>query len=146
MQANISRFGRWVLPAILLVACTGCPSIIIETDPPPEAVLAGTWQFTTEQDTELTDTFFVFDNRGQLDKVIYKVGDNATVTDNSPRGTVTLSGNTVTISATFAGSGQVINGTLNETQDVIQGNSGTQLRIGSIEVDIDNGAITLTKQ
>jgi len=142
-SSNVCRWWR-LAAGTIVVLCGAC--ITVDTTPPPEAILAGTWQLTTEQTTELTQTFFTFDSAGQLDKVTYKIGDNATITDNSPRGTVSVSGASVTIDATFAGSGQIINGTLNDENDVITGDSGTVIRFLSIEINVDNGAITLTKQ
>jgi hypothetical protein len=123
----------------LLVA--GCPS----PTPPPEAILAGTWELTTEETTELEQTLLTFDANGNLDKVVYQIG-NITFTDNNPRGSTTVNGQTVTIDATFAGSGQIFNGTLNADNTVITGTSGTVIRFGNLTIDIDNGAVTLTKQ
>lgn len=145
MDRRRGGYANLLLSAGLgLLVGGGCPPV--DTTPPPEAILAGTWQLMTEQATELNQTFLTFDSSGQLDKVTYKIADNATITDNSPRGTTTVNGQSVTIDATFAGSGQLMNGTLNDDNTVITGNSGTVVKFLSIEINVDNGAITLTRQ
>ncbi len=146
-SSHVRGLFVWGLTLAALASAWGCGMIeIVPSTPPPEAVLEGTWKLTTENDVGLTQTFFTFDARGQLDKVTYKVGQNTTVTDNSPTGHTTVLGNSVTIDSSFAGSGQVLKGTLDETKTVITGQTGTEIQFGNISISVDNGAITLTKQ
>lgn len=121
----------------------GC---VIETTPPPESVLAGTWQLTTPTSSTLTQTYLTFDTNGNLSKIVYKIGTSATVTDNSPWGVADVNGKSVTINSQFAGNGLILNGTLNDTNTVIQGTNGTEIRVGSLTITVDNGPVTLTKQ
>lgn len=145
------RGSQWrgmtvVVAALGSLMCGGCPPIVINVTPPPEAVLEGVWQLTTDESTDVNQTFLTFDATGDLIRVVYQIGDDTTVTDNSPRGTVDVNGKAVTIDSTFAGSGQIIRGTLNEDNTVITGNQGTEVRIGDTLISVDNGTVTLTKQ
>lgn len=131
------------LAALVAFSTGGCP--IVDPTDLPEAVLQGTWKLTTDQSDDLSETFLIFDARGDLSRVEYKVG-SVTFTDNSPVGRSDVDGKNVTIDATFAGSGQVFRGTLNDDNTVIEGSAGTTIKFGSIEIDVDNGAVRLEKQ
>ncbi len=133
----------FALALVLLPLLSACDIQIV---PPPEAVLAGTWRLETSQDTTLTQTYLTFNDYGELSKIVYKIGSNATVTDNSPHATVSVDGLNVSITSQFAGNGLVINGTLNEAHTVITGQQGTEIHIAGLTISIDQGTVTLTKQ
>lgn len=135
------------IAALVLVALASAPGCITITPvPPPEAVLAGTWKLTTAQSTDLVQTLFTFDARGQLDQVSYKVGGNVTITNNAVLAKTSVDGENVTIISAFVGNSIIFNGTLNADQTVITGTTGTEIKLGGITISIDNGAMTLTRQ
>jgi hypothetical protein len=120
---------------------SGCIVVI----PPEESELHGTWELTTEQSTDLTQTLLTFDDRGRLTSASYTIA-GVTVTDDAISGTSRVDGNNVTITYTFAGNSVSFTGTFNADKTVITGEAGTEIRLGGITISIDNGAVTLTKQ
>jgi hypothetical protein len=128
-----------VAPVLLLAAFNGCSW----TEP---SVLEGTWVVTVESVPDLEELLLTFDATGNIETVQYKIGDNAIITVPDPIGTTSVDGNTVTISVTFNSNTLAFNGTLNEEEDVITGSLTTLITVGAIEVKINNGPATLTKQ
>jgi hypothetical protein len=108
-------------------------------------VLAGTWQLTQETNEQLTDFFLTFDNSGNLAQISFTVGDFVTVAAPITSATVSVQGNAVQITTEFIGGNLTLNGTLNETNNVIQGQLTTTITVFGISIIIDNGAATLTK-
>lgn len=141
---SVKSIGRLlILIMSLAIVGAGCPSM----EPPAEAVLAGTWKVeTTPQEDDLTQLFLTFDQNGALQTVMYQVTDNAVITVPSPLGTTNVEGQEVTISSTFLGNSLSFDGTLNATNDVIEGNITITITVGGIVITIDNGEATLTKQ
>ena len=76
-------FG-WGLGLVLTAGCIPFP--IGNTEPPAEAILEGTWKVITQDDTELTSLFWVFNESGDLTEIRYVVAD-ATITESKPLGT-----------------------------------------------------------
>lgn len=122
----------------------GCPAL--DTSPPPEAVLAGAWKLVTSQTTQLTETYLTFDDRGELETITYKIGGNATITNERPQYETEVDGDSVRIESNFFGNGLTFIGTLNAEQTEITGQSGTEFRLGFVTVSIDNGPLSLVRQ
>ncbi len=140
----VKAIGRMLMVvAPLALVAAGCPT----TEPPAEAVLAGTWEVsTTPEESDLTQLLLTFNQNGDLQTVTYQVSDNTVITVPSPLGNTNVEGQEVTISSTFLGNSLSFSGTLNETNDVIEGNITTTITVGGIVITIDNGEATLTKQ
>ncbi len=122
----------------------GCPAW--DTSPPPEAVLAGTWKLVTSQTTQLTETYLTFDDRGELVTITYKIGSNATITNERPQYETEVAGDSVRIESNFFGNGLTFIGELNAEQTEITGQSGTEFRLGFVTVSLDNGPLSLVRQ
>jgi hypothetical protein len=128
------------VPFVSLFA--GC----VSPPPPPEAVLAGTWAVTVENNPDLKLLLLTFDSNGNLQSIEYQVGSNAVITVPAPLGATNVDGNAVTISVSFNNNTLAFNGTLNDTQTVITGDITTLIVVGGLEISINNGPATLTKQ
>jgi hypothetical protein len=139
-RASLKTIGRLLMLAAPLAAlAAGCPS----NQP---SVLEGTWVVTVQANPDLQQLQLTFDARGKLTTVTYKLGDNAVIVVPSPVGSGTVSGQDVTITATFRGNGLEFEGTLNDADTIITGSLTTHIVVGSVVVVIDNGPATLTKQ
>jgi hypothetical protein len=136
---------KWALLSVapLAVLPIGCGGTF---PPPAEAILAGTWALTTPSTVALTQLLLTFDGNGDLTTVTYEVGGGITITDSSPSSTTRVDGKSVTISTEFFGNTLAFEGTLNDTDTVIDGSFTTRIAMGSIVITIDNGPGTLTKQ
>lgn len=111
----------------------------------PESKLAGTWHFKTD-DGAVQDIFLTFNTAGKLDRVRYQVGDVAALTDENPRGTASVDGDTATISTTF-GLGELrFSGQFNADETAIIGNTTLRFALFTFSLTIDNGGATLTRQ
>ncbi|MHC4444242.1 MAG: hypothetical protein ACYTF1_25020 [Planctomycetota bacterium] len=137
MMKNTMMF--MLLLAIPFTLVNGC------LPPPPEAVLAGTWQLTHETDQPLTDFFLTFDSSGNLVKLSFTVGDNITVESPIKSATVSVQGTAVQITTEFMAGNLTFNGTLNETNNIIQGRLTNTITVFGISIIIDNGVATLTR-
>ena len=131
---------RKLLLAIPFTLVSGCVS-----PPPPEAVLAGTWQLTQETDEQLTDFFLTFDSSGNLVKLSFTVGDNITVESPITSATVSVQGAAAQITTECMAGDLTFNGTLDETNNIIQGQLTSTITVFGISIIIDNGAATLTR-
>ena len=127
---------------VLFAGCISSGSSL----PPEEAILADTWELTGDPVANLDSLTFTFDDRGDLETIVYQLSGTSRVTDTDPRGDVTVNGSEVTIDATILGNGTVFTGTLNNSNTQIIGELTTRLQIGSIVAEQDQGAATLTRQ
>ena len=137
---NPSRTLSLGLALATLALYTGC----IIVSPAEEAALHGTWELTTDQSTDLTQTLLTFDTKGQLTSVSYTAA-GVTVTNDNIAGTSHVSGNNVTISTTFGLNSLNFIGIFNADKTVITGEGGTSATLGGITISVDNGPVTLTK-
>ncbi len=139
-----NRLPLVLVGTALLVAMVGCPS----PTPPPEAVLAGTWQLVPTEvlDPPLTSWLLTFDTDGNLTKVVYTFSDAATATWDNPPSATNVDGTSVYISVTNGANGLTFSGTLDSTNTVITGTVTATLAVGNAIVTIDHGPATLTKQ
>ena len=133
---------RWILGLMsifLTMILTGCA-------PPPEAVLEGAWKLTPDDDTGLSETLLTFDQKGKLSAITFKL-DALTITYDKVLCTkTTVDGAAVTIDTTFLASSLIFNGTLNSDQTIIAGTVTMRIQISSLNISIDEGSATLTKQ
>jgi hypothetical protein len=147
MQMECRKWNR--LPALvvgcaLLLTMAGCPA----PTPPPEAVLAGTWQLVPSQTftPALTNWFLTFNSDGDLTQISYTFAGFATVTLNNPPSATNVNGSSVFISSTVSGNGLTFSGTLNSTNTVATGTLSSNLVVGGVTISVDQGPATLTKQ
>ncbi len=120
----------------------GCQTV--PTTPPPEAVLAGTWDLATDQDLGLTKTVLVFDQLGRIEEM-QSVFLAITVTERDVHRSTVVSGSNVTISTT---TNLIFQGTFNDDFTVATGQLSTEFTIPftSTQITIDQGDATLTKR
>ncbi len=134
--------------AILLSLCM-MPVLIFSgcaAPPPPEAVLSGTWQLTTDQPSTLPTTFLIFDTNGNLTTLQF-VTNNATITQSNLNSNTLVNGSAVTVSATFGVSTISFNGTLNSVNPFATGTLSAQLNLSNgIVVNLNGVAATLSKK
>lgn len=139
-----SRNARW----ILLLSCSavffgGCSWFFVL---PPEAVLEGTWSLQVAGNPDLSKLYLTFDRYGDLQTIQYQVGDNALITVPSPVSQTNVTGNAVSIAASFSGNTLAFTGTLDSAQDVATGSLTTLITFDGIIISINNGAATMTRQ
>ena len=141
----MSRVGSGLLLAAglgLMVFMPGCGLFVT---PPPEAVLAGTWDLIPEGATDLQQLQLTFDEDGVLTQITYQVTDSIMLTVPSPLSETDVAGSGVTITATFNGNGLVFTGQLQgTTPEEIDGNLTALISVGDVIVSIDYGAATMT--
>lgn len=131
--------------ALLSIGVSGCPSSSTS-----KAVLAGTWLLTpgASPNTGLGQVLLTFDANGNLSSLSF-VFNGVTLAGTGLTGTTAVTGNIVTITATFGINGNstlTFNGTLNSTDTMITGQSSFTLVIGSAPITLPTGSATLTKQ
>ncbi len=133
----------WGLGLVLTAGCIPFP--IGNTEPPAESILEGTWKVITEDDTELTSLFWVFDESGDLIEIRYVVAD-ATITDSKPLGDTTVEGNTVKIQVGGHSANSLFEGTLNAENTESEGTLTLNWFFLNSMVSIDQGVATIVKQ
>ena len=138
--------------SVAVLACAaalgGCNVVIA---PPPEAVLAGTWQLEDDGSGEF-DVLYEFDSIGRLTEVRYEFeldGRDATVTVSTFRLLeVNLEGDEVTIRFESATASSRFRGTVNEDVDRMEGEVITNLVVWPfplVTVEVNNGPATLVR-
>ena len=138
--------------SVAVLACAaalgGCNLVIA---PPPEAVLAGTWQLQDDGTDDL-EVFYEFDAGGRLTEVRYEFevdGRSATLTVDTFRLLeVNLNGDDVTIRFESAWASSEFVGTVNDAVDRMEGNVTTDVVLWLfplITVEVDNGPATLVR-
>jgi hypothetical protein len=144
LSSPVCRKLAPVSVAILACAATlgGCN---VSIAPPPEAVLAGTWQLQDDGTDDL-EVFYEFDARGRLTEVRYEFevdGRSATRLLE-----VSLNGDDVTIRFESAWASSEFVGTVNDAVDRMEGNVTTDVVLWLfplITVEVDNGPATLVR-
>ena len=138
----------WAAAVVCAAALGGCNVII---GPPPEAVLAGTWQLLDDGSDDL-DVFYEFDVRGQLTEVRYEFevdGRSAKLTVDTFRVLeVNLDGDEVTIRFESAWASSEFVGTVNDAVDRMEGNVTSDVVLWLfplVTVEVDNGPATLVR-
>lgn len=127
-----------MMPVLIFSGCAA--------PPPPEAVLSGTWQLTTDQPSTLPTTFLIFDTNGNLTTLQF-VTNNATITQSNLNSNTLVNGSAVTVSATFGVSTISFNGTLNSVNPFATGTLSAQLNLSNgIVVNLNGVAATLSKK
>ncbi|HVP12245.1 MAG TPA: hypothetical protein VMV94_13790 [Phycisphaerae bacterium] len=137
---------KWGLLLMVPFTClpAGCGVLFA---PPPEAVLAGTWNLTTQTTEPLTQLLLTFDQNGTLTTIVYQIGTDLAITTAVVSSSTDVNGKQVTISTTFLGGTLSFNGTLNDANNVITGTLTTEIVLAPLTtVTINGGAATLTKQ
>lgn len=135
-----------IAASVPLAGVFGC----INVTPPAEAVLEGTWELVPSDlvNPQLTHWYLTFDSGGELTRVRYTFLDSATVTWNSPPGSVIVNENQVHISATRLGNGLTFDGTLDSPTEptMAAGSLTSNLVFGDIEISVSEGEAVLVKQ
>jgi hypothetical protein len=138
-----SRFAASAVAIALLPLC-GCH---LGDTGNPDAVLEGTWEMTGEAlGNNVTDFLITFDDNGDITEVQYMVGA-VQVEFTDIDSTTTVDGSSVSINASWGGPSQFIfDGTLNDSQDVIDGDVSYSLTTDGVNINAPVGPATLTKQ
>ncbi len=143
------NFAPASVAVLACVAALGGCNIML--GPPPEAVLAGTWQLEDDGSSEF-DVFYEFDAVGRLTEVRYEFeldGRDATVTVSTFRLLeVDLEGDEVTIRFESAAASSRFRGTVNENVDRMEGEVITNLVVWPlplITVEVNNGPAALVR-
>jgi hypothetical protein len=130
------------------VALGGCNALF---GPPPEAVLAGTWQLEDDGSSEF-DVFYDFNDFGRLTAVRYEFeldGRDATVTVSTFRMLeVALEGDEVTIRFESPLASSRFRGTINGAADRMEGEVTTNVvvwPIPLITLEVNNGPAALVR-
>lgn len=133
-------FSYLLAGACAASAVTGCGSAPL---PPPEAVLEGSWVLTS-QDSGQNGKVFVFDSIGTLIEIRTIMGQTTFIDRNVHRVTW-VSGQSAYIETR---DGLIIEGSLNDSADVLTGSLRTELDILFTDDTLltDLGPATLTKQ
>lgn len=131
--------------AIMPLTLTGCPPCNCGD---PEAVLQGTWHLTGEAlDPSISEFFISFSSRGEIDSVNYKINNfTFDYRDAAIVGFADVDGSEVDISANWAVGEFTFTGTINETDDVMEGSITYEFFSGGVTIGAELGAATLTKQ
>ena len=141
MRKLVAIVGSFALVGFL----AGCPG-----GGDPAAVLEGTWQveFDEPGDLEGFDIQATFDSSGQLVEITAESPDGGTASlDVSDDTTTTVDGSDVTISIPSAGGARVLEGTLSDDGDTIDGSLSQALELpsGDLEVTLPGNDLTLTR-
>lgn len=138
MKASGLLIGLMAVPAVVMIGCG-------PVTPAAEAVLAGRWELIQTEDTQLGQTFIVFDANGRLSELITVIG-GITIRRTALVGTTTVVGSNVTVSLGFDANNLSFVGVLNPAQDAADGTLSTNISIGSTTIGIDEGAARLVRQ
>jgi len=150
MNSARLRFALSILPLVLVSGCVWFA--IPDPGPPPEAVLAGTWQVITGNESDITELLWVFDENGNLVENRYKVPTlvgEATTTEHDPADETTVDGSAVTVRIPFAiNYFFLFEGTLNQAQDRVEGQISINYDnpVFDTTISIDRGAASMVKQ
>lgn len=145
-----SRVGAATVAAIALgLSLGGCPG-----GPPdlfPGARLEGTWKLSgAVLPADLDEFFIVFDRRGEIDEIRYRVDETIQVTISDNRfidSDSAVDGSQVTIVANWFGVNNfVLSGTLNGDETEITGSASYRFQVGSLTIEAPIGDATLTRQ
>jgi hypothetical protein len=129
---------------ILLAGVSGGCGTIFQ--PPPEAILSGTWSLTSSSIPGLTELLLIFDRNGHLTDIEYRIGSDVLITAPAPTSSTTVDGTEVSIAATFLGNSLTFHGLLNDSNTVITGSISTRIDVGIAVITINDGPATMTKQ
>lgn len=115
--------------------------------PPPEGSVGGTWEYFPDgsggpEFTNLEQLLLTFDADNNPTRVIYKTTDNATVIDNFPAGSASITADAVTLQLTFLNGTSTFAGRL-ESDGNLVGNITVAIRDRGTVVDIRNGPAIL---
>lgn len=145
---RIQPFAATLALSALTIALDGanCNISLPDEEPPPEAVLAGTWKVDFGVPNEIAEFYMTFDQNGEFAQITYKIGSGTTITDDKPFGWTEVNGNSVTISNTIGGTGRTFTGTFNDDKTVIDATSKSEIKIGSQTISTEEGPVTFTKQ
>ncbi|MFH1417651.1 MAG: hypothetical protein ABII12_05110 [Planctomycetota bacterium] len=140
----LARYQR-VYPLVCILflgiggGCETIPSV-----PPPEAVLAGTWDLTPDQYLGLAKNVFVFDELGRITEM-RSVFLAITVTERDVHRSTSVVDRNVSIATT---GNLIFDGTFNDDFTIATGKLTTEFTIPftSTEISIDQGNATLTQQ
>jgi hypothetical protein len=129
--------------AILVLALLpGCVLI----NPPPEAVLAGTWRLETTGTNLLGETTLTFDSRGRLSSIDITPAGGVQIVRASPLSETNVDDDNVDVNVNLLIIGTLsFSGTLNADNTAATGTLTTNLNLGLVSVVLDSGAATLTK-
>jgi hypothetical protein len=145
-----SAKARSVLLVALLITflslLAGCVALTIPgLEPPAEAVLAGTWALIQNADQALSETFWVFDDNGNLVEMRTKMGPVEITRQAGPASTSVEDSHVIIQLGTDLGN-MSFDGTFNEDQSRIEGSLSTQMSWLGTTIRIDGGSATLVKQ
>lgn len=132
--------------ASFAVSLGGCVAITLPgLVPPPEAILAGTWELMQGEDASLGETLWVFDGSGNLVELRTTIGA-VTVTERALVATTNVNDDLVVIQVGFAGSTMSFSGTLNADRTQATGTLSTEITFLGTTITIDGGLATLVKR
>ncbi len=139
--------GMCVLSLLLLLpvgTMAGCPSVT--TDPPAEAILAGSWKFDAPQAGLGGPTTIIFNADGQVDQVIIQTTETIQVLPKILQSSTTVAGTAVSFSLGMLVYGDLdFTGTLDPQAMVITGKLTSTENVVVATVVTDKGPATLTK-
>ena len=139
------RKSLGICAALSLPFVLGCP--IVDTPPPPEAVLAGTWSITPAEPGDFADWDFeaVFDSSGNLTELSGTREDGATATLDTTGATTELDESEVTVSIPNDAGTRIFTGTLSDDQNTITGSITQEIDLGDLEATLPGGDLTLER-
>ena len=141
---------RLVLGTLLLALLSGCIWVAFpDPEPPPEAVLEGTWQIITENESDITELFWLFDANGDLIEIRYKISTplgETTVTESNPTQETTVDADHVTIQVGFSNNNFLFEGTFNAAIDRADGQISINYNWFDTTISVDRGPASLVKQ
>lgn len=144
MIAKRNRSTFLIATCILPVGILGCPAL----EPPPESVLAGTWELTsTEAPSQLDECIVTFNSFGHIAQVKFTLVDERIITWNNPPSAVTVEGDQISVSATPGDSELTFVGTLDsETEPTrAEGEITINATFGDVTIS-ETGEAMLVKQ
>jgi len=140
MNSIVRPFVLCILPLVLLSGC-----VIPPLEPPAEAVLAGTWALIQNEDLSLSETFWVFDDNGNLVEMRTKIGSLEITRQARPASTSVEDSHVVIQLGTDIGN-MSFDGTFNEDQSQIMGSLSTKMSWWGTTVEFDGGEARLVRQ
>jgi hypothetical protein len=116
--------------------------------PPTESPITGVWEFTTTANTPTAlQLLLEFDTRGDVVWILYKVGTNATVIDEQPGGSTSVSGSSVSMDLSFGASffnTFVFTGTIDTSVRQMRGWATLRVRESGTTISLQSVPATLS--
>ncbi len=137
------RTGFILVGMCVLIA--GCP--FFPSEPPPEAVLEGTWSITPAEPGDCVDCTYeaLFDSNGDLSHLRATRPDGATATLTTDDASTQLDGNDVVITVPGPAGARVFEGVLSEDENTMTGSITQEIDLGDLEITLPGGELTFDR-